>query len=378
MPDQKSQISPEVSSDEDPLIQNLASDFTPEVEDKKGVKAIPLIGETVDNFIPESDDSKKDGVLDDVPILGDVTKELTPETQSEEGVEAIPFLGEINKNLNEKTEKEGKSEAHPVGDLFLENKSETSEKKGKSFENMTLNEAINNSTKPEDLTENTNVIPIESTPIDKDEDTASPLPIEDSIPKDLKMDLSPENESPKNELFKNESHKSESPKSESHHSTLSSLFDNSSHSHDIHSDDSSFPLFDTNHSVISEYEAGTEVAVHLPEHHSMKNDSMADKIVSKHIEDSSESSSDMDSGVSKLELTNVEHTSDEQHTTFQNADANADSSFLGATANTTGMATSLDTKTVNTEVNKIKFQHARSGMMRFGSLMILIWAFLQL
>ena len=341
----------------------MVSDFTPEVEDKKGIKSIPIIGETADNLIPKDDSTKKDeGILDDIPILGDVTKELTPETQSEQGLEAVPFIGDINKNLNpnDEIQKEGKSEAHPVGDLFLENKSGESEKKGKSFEILPSNDDdVDSETKSSKNTEND--------PIDNDEDQTSPSSIQEAIPLD-------QNDKSDEEFHKNSDDKS-------HHSTLSSLLKDNSHSHDMHSEETSHSLFFDNHSPMvttEEYEAGTEVAVHLPEHHSMKNDSMADKIVSKHIEDSSESSSDMDSGVSKIELTNVTHNSDENHTTFQTADSTADSSLFGATADTNAIATSLDTKTVNTEVNKIKFQHARSGSMRFGDLMVLIWVFLYL
>lgn len=111
--------------------------------------------------------------------------------------------------------------------------------------------------------------------------------------------------------------------------------------------------------VQEQYEAGTEVVAHMPDHHSMKTDQVAENLVNKHLEDSSASSSDNDSGVSKMELTNVDHNSDEHHYSSQHGTSNADSNMFGATSDSHVGAYTLGTKTVNTQVSKIKFQHGR-------------------
>ena len=121
--------------------------------------------------------------------------------------------------------------------------------------------------------------------------------------------------------------------------------------------------------TMEEYGAETQVEANLPEKQSMKDDSMVKDTLRKHLEDSSASSSEQDSGVSKIELTNVTHNSDENHHTMQHGHSDADASFFGATSQSTAVAGSVDTKTVNMEISKVKFQHSRKFA---GS-----WAFIQ-
>ena len=125
--------------------------------------------------------------------------------------------------------------------------------------------------------------------------------------------------------------------------------------------------------VHEEYAAETEVVAHIPEHHSMKSNSAVNNMVNKHLEDSSNSSEDEDSGVSKIELTNVKHDSNEHQDTFQTGHSNADASLFGATSESYGHASTFANKTVNTEVNKIKLQHGRKSSIHIQFLSALVW-----
>jgi hypothetical protein len=144
--------------------------------------------------------------------------------------------------------------------------------------------------------------------------------------------------------------------------SMSLMTDSSLLYHDDSHDNSTYHIDDLHSVPVSEeYEAGTQVVAHIPDHHSMQSDPNIKAAVNKHLDDSSNSSEDDDSGVSKIEMTNVKHDSDEHQHTFSNGESNADSNIFGVSSDSNAMATSIATKKVNTEINKIKFQHSRKS-----------------
>ena len=127
------------------------------------------------------------------------------------------------------------------------------------------------------------------------------------------------------------------------------------------------PLADTRE---EEYNAETEVAVHHPEHHSMKDDSMAKEIVRQHLKDSAETSQEVQSGITKIDLTDVKHDSKEVHQSFQTGNSNSGAGILGATAQSTALGNSVSAKTVNTDVTKIKFQQSPKTIRSTGAALV--------
>lgn len=360
-------------------------DVTPDVidEDNKklgepsqsGIDNIPIVQDVFGDGKDQDEATPKD--IEDLPIVGDLMELANDTDQStskefDKGVEDLPVVGDILDTVDT-VNTQIIDEASPQKSDDIQTSLEKSTKSVKEVQEaspispLTDEIVIDSSPKADKSAKDLEASPVTSEPVDADEDSGSEVnksakSIEEVSPKSQEED---EDKSPKIDEVS-----SKSPSKKSDFDVLSDLTreqssgepDKSVHSSPEIESLSGLSLSELqSHPVMTneQYEAGTEVVAHLPDHHSMKTDKVAEQLVSKHLEDSSASSSDSDSGVSKMELTNVDHNSDEQHFTTQFGTSSADSNLFGATSDSNVVAIGTDTKTVNTEISKVKFQHGR-------------------
>jgi hypothetical protein len=367
---------------------------------RDGLEKIPIVGDVTNKALEATLGDEKDGqigsTLESVPIVGDVAKEFKPETQDpnetetekvKEGMGNIPVVGDMTNNVIEAIEPDSN-----VKDESSDHQTKQDVQSVEVQDATPIAEELIKDTLPEDS--HTSLDDHSSSHLDLDEDERDHQVLSDKTEDDneshslseaihdtqnLSQDLDAQTidlQAPvvDQHSVKNEDMKMISPQTSEHDSlktkddsspALHSIFNSSSHT--SHDDISSFSNVSMDHLDLSpmqetrdeEYVAETEVVAHVPEHHSMKDDSMAKEIIQKHLDDSSASSSDNDSGVSKIELTDIAHDSNEIHHSVQGGHSEGHAGLFGATSQSVATAGSVSAKTVTTDVTKIKFQHSR-------------------
>lgn len=369
-----------------PIVQDVIGDGKDKDEaTPKDVQDLPIVGDLMglmDETEQTSDKPKEsETTVKDLPVFGDIME--TMDTVNKEIIEdGSPRTEDLSQTTSEKSTKsvDEASLVSPLVDEISPEKSIKSVQEASPISPLVDEIVIDSSPKIDEPEKDLEASPISSDPFDADEDLGSIN--EKSVPSIEEISKKSEMEDTDKSVKIDEA-SVKSVKKISDFDTLSDLtrdhlstkLEKSVASHQESESLSTLSLSELqSHPVMvtEQYEAGTEVVAHLPDHHSMKTDQVAEQLVAKHLDDSSTSSSDSDSGVTKMELTNVDHNSDEQHFSTQHGTSSADSSLFGATSDSNAMGMATASKTVNTQISKVKFQHGRKWAGLTGTSLVTV------